>query len=71
MLGREATVIRHRAGLLRHADGPADRAGLAGTVEFFPEEGKYHLDGHRKCGIRVDPEQTRELDAICPDAANR
>ena len=32
----------------------------------FPRRGKYHLDGHRKCGVRVDPEQTRELDAICP-----
>src|SRR6185437_9294241 len=39
------------------------------TVEFFPEEGKYHLDGHRKCGVRVDPEQTRALDTLCPQCA--
>ncbi|PID56175.1 hypothetical protein CSB45_12405 [candidate division KSB3 bacterium] len=37
-----------------------------GTIEFFPEEGKYHLDGHRKCGIRWDPKTTLEHKSICP-----
>ena len=62
MLGREATVFGTE--LDYFADGATalrTGRGLDGTVEFFPEEGKYHLDGHRKCGIRIEPEQTRAL----------
>jgi len=37
-----------------------------GTVEFFPEEGKYHMDGHRKCGVVMDPHETIARGGICP-----
>lgn len=40
--------------------------GLRGTIEFFPEEGKYHMDGHRKCGICLTPEETEKFGGICP-----
>lgn len=66
MLGREATVFDTDLDYFSIAAALRTGNGLAGTVEFFPEEGKYHLDGHRKCGVRVEPEQTRALEEICP-----
>ena len=40
--------------------------GLGGTIEFFPEEGKYHMDGHRKCGLRLTPSETIRYGGRCP-----
>ncbi|MCX6759037.1 MAG: endonuclease Q family protein [Candidatus Nealsonbacteria bacterium] len=36
------------------------------TIEFFPEEGKYHYDGHRNCEIRLSPKETKKYNGICP-----
>jgi ATP-dependent DNA helicase UvrD/PcrA len=66
MLGREATTFDVEVDYFAMADALRSGDGLAGTIEFYPEEGKYHLDGHRKCGIRFDPAQSREHQGTCP-----
>jgi len=65
-LAREATLFE--CGLTYPAllDALRTGVGMAGTLEFFPEEGKYHLDGHRKCGVRLTPEETAKLKGLCP-----
>jgi DNA helicase-2/ATP-dependent DNA helicase PcrA len=66
MLGREATTFSTSVDYYAMLTALRTGNGLDGTLEFFPEEGKYHLDGHRKCGVRFDPERTRELGTACP-----
>ncbi|MBI4993791.1 DNA helicase UvrD [Candidatus Wolfebacteria bacterium] len=43
-----------------------NRKKFLGTIEFFPEEGKYHFDGHRDCGVWFSPEETKQRKNICP-----
>ena len=69
MLGREATRFDTGIDYFAIRDALATGDGFAGTIEFFPEEGKYHLDGHRKCGVRLAPAATREAGGDCPACA--
>jgi DNA helicase-2/ATP-dependent DNA helicase PcrA len=66
MIGREATTFSTPVDYFAMADALRTGDGLAGTVNFHPEGGRYHLDGHRKCGIRFEPGQTNSHDGICP-----
>lgn len=44
---------------------------IAYTIEFHPEEGKYHYTGHRNCGVKQSPEETKKLGATCPVCGRR
>ncbi len=66
-LGREANLFDIDLGYEPLLCALKSRKGLLGTIEFFPEEGKYHWDGHRKCHVRLEPEETRTLLARCPN----
>lgn len=67
-LGREANIFNTDLSFksIKSALETGDPNSFLGTFEFYPEEGKYYLDGHRKCDIRLWPEQTRKLNGICP-----
>jgi DNA helicase-2/ATP-dependent DNA helicase PcrA len=65
-LGREATTFDTALDYFAIRDALKTGEGYVGTIEFFPEEGKYHLDGHRKCGVRLTPEETRAVGTKCP-----
>ncbi len=70
-LGREANLFATGFDFfsLRDAIKGNRRDTFRGTIEFFPEEGKYHADGHRACNVCLDPPETRRLGLNCPVCA--
>ena len=67
-LGREANVFNCKMDYFEilNAIKKKDKTRFLYTVEFFPEEGKYHYDGHRLCNILFSPEETKKQNSICP-----
>jgi uncharacterized protein (TIGR00375 family) len=67
-LGREANVFDCELNYdtIREVLKTGDRKRFLFTIEFFPEEGKYHYDGHRSCGVRVSPAESILSGDICP-----
>ncbi|MEK6733331.1 MAG: endonuclease Q family protein [Candidatus Omnitrophota bacterium] len=67
-IGREANVFDTEMSYKAILDvlKKKDKNKFLYTIEFFPEEGKYHYDGHRACDVRFSPEETRKNKNICP-----
>ncbi|MDD5135710.1 MAG: endonuclease Q family protein [Candidatus Omnitrophica bacterium] len=67
-IGREANVFKERIGYkdLVEILKNKDRERFLYTIEFFPEEGKYHWDGHRNCKTRLSPQEALRVNNICP-----
>ena len=64
-MGRELTVFQGDSGY-QALSAALKGNGVERTLEFFPEKGKYHLTGHRKCGITQTPDETRQTGTRCP-----
>ncbi|ABQ26723.1 endonuclease Q family protein [Geotalea uraniireducens] len=70
-LGREATIFDTEMSYNGIMEAIKSGKGLSGTIEFFPEEGKYHSDGHRECGMRLTPQETVQYDYRCPSCGKK
>jgi uncharacterized protein (TIGR00375 family) len=79
-LGREATVFIQNSSTRKLANSrftyedianaikqqPCGKLKIGYTIEFFPEEGKYHWSGHRNCNVKLNPQRVKEKGIICP-----
>lgn len=65
-IGREANIFDTELSYQAIMNAIKTGKGFSGTIEFFPEEGKYHYDGHRACEVSLSPKETIEYDYLCP-----
>ncbi len=72
-LGREADLFRTELSYaaIKHALEHKEAGEFGGTLEFFPEEGKYHADGHRPCQVCLTPAETEQAGGKCPVCGGR
>ncbi|MFH1504252.1 MAG: endonuclease Q family protein [Candidatus Omnitrophota bacterium] len=70
-IGREANVFYCEMSYweIKKVLETKDKSKFLYTVEFFPEEGRYHFDGHRNCNVRFSPQETKKHKGICPSCA--
>jgi DNA helicase II / ATP-dependent DNA helicase PcrA len=67
-LGRNACVFNTDLDYfaMRRSLETLDLEGYKGTLDMYPDQGKYHYDGHRKCRVSLDPDETARMGGICP-----
>jgi uncharacterized protein (TIGR00375 family) len=70
-MGREANIFDSDISYQSVMNALKTRQGFLGTIEFFPEEGKYHYDGHRACNMSLSPEETIRQGYLCPKCGKR
>ena len=72
-IGREANVFNCDLDYYEIIDAlrKKDKGRFLYTIEFFPQEGKYHYDGHRNCGVLFSPAETKSHNYICPVCGRR
>ncbi|RKY32229.1 MAG: DNA helicase UvrD [Candidatus Omnitrophota bacterium] len=72
-IGREGNVFDCELDYttIRETLKTKDRKRFLHTIEFFPEEGKYHFDGHRLCNLRLSPQETRQHHGKCPKCGKK
>jgi PHP family Zn ribbon phosphoesterase len=70
-MGREANIFDSDVSYGAITGAIRTGKGFMGTIEFFPEEGKYHFDGHRACKMACSPEETIQHNYLCPRCGKR
>ncbi|MCE5195350.1 MAG: endonuclease Q family protein [Nitrospiraceae bacterium] len=70
-IGREANILDTEISYSCIVEAIKTKKGFTGTIEFFPEEGKYHYDGHRLCGVSLTPKETIKNNFICPSCGKK
>ena len=65
-IGREANIFDTEISYKAITGAIKTKKGFSGTIEFFPEEGKYHYDGHRFCKASLTPQETLKHNYLCP-----
>ena len=72
-IGRECNVFdcEFSYSAITDAIKKKDKKRFLCTIEFFPEEGKYHYDGHRACNVSLNPKETIKLNGICPKCGKK
>ena len=72
-LAREANLFNTELSFtgITEALKKKDGRSFLGTIEFFPQEGKYHYDGHRACGVRLTPAETKQHGGLCPHCGRK